>query len=94
MNDFARTTISLLAAGLAALNACAAAADGNALAPLKPHPRLFADMEGFRAAKIWLAQHPDPKLSVRFDVIEVYLDPGEARERVTRIEHIRAAFYA
>ena len=54
MNDFARTTISLLAAGLAALNACAAAADGNALAPLKPHPRLFADMEGFRAAKIWL----------------------------------------
>ena len=47
-----------------------------------------------RAAKIWLAQHPDPKLSVRFDVIEVYLDPGEARDRVTRIEHIRAAFYA
>ena len=47
-----------------------------------------------RAAKIWLAQHPNPKLSVRFDVIEVYLDPNEARDRVTRIEHIRAAFYA
>lgn len=47
-----------------------------------------------RAAKIRLAQHPSPDCSVRFDVIEVYLDPREDRDKVIRIEHIKAAFFA
>lgn len=47
-----------------------------------------------RAAKIWLAQHPNRNLSVRFDVIEVYLDPEKKRDRVLRIEQIKAAFFA
>ena len=47
-----------------------------------------------RAAKIRLAQRPAPDCSVRFDVIEVYLDPRKDRDRVTRIEHIKAAFTA
>ncbi len=47
-----------------------------------------------RAAKIWLAQHPNPKFSVRFDVIEVYLDPDEERDRVVKIQQIKAAFFA
>ena len=47
-----------------------------------------------RAAKIRLAQNPAPDCSVRFDVVEVYLDPRKDRDRVTRIEHIKAAFTA
>ena len=47
-----------------------------------------------RAAKIRLARHPSPDCSVRFDVIEVYLDPREDRDKVIRIEHIKAAFFA
>lgn len=47
-----------------------------------------------RAAKILLAQRPTPDCSIRFDVIEVYLDPRTDRDRVIRIEHIKAAFTA
>ena len=47
-----------------------------------------------RAAKIRLAQRPTPDCSVRFDVIEVYLDPRKGRDRVIRIEHVKAAFTA
>ena len=45
-----------------------------------------------RAAKIWLARHPSPDLSVRFDVIEVLLDPHDKRDRVKSVRHIPAAF--
>lgn len=47
-----------------------------------------------RAARIRLAQRPTPDCSVRFDVIEVYLDPRTDRDRVIRIEHVKAAFTA
>ena len=47
-----------------------------------------------RAAKIRLAQRPTPDCSIRFDVIEVYLDPRTDRDRVIRIEHVKAAFTA
>ena len=47
-----------------------------------------------RAAKIWLVGHPNAELSVRFDVIEVFLDPNETRDKVLSIEHIKAAFFA
>lgn len=47
-----------------------------------------------RAAKIRLAARPMPDCSVRFDVIEVYLDPRKDRDRVIRIEHVKAAFTA
>ena len=45
-----------------------------------------------RAAKIWLSQHPSFDLSVRFDVIEVYLSPHEKRDRVISVEQIKSAF--
>ena len=45
-----------------------------------------------RAAKIWLAQRAANDRPVRFDVIEVYLDPGERRDRVTSLSHIKGAF--
>lgn len=44
-----------------------------------------------RAAKIWLSRHPFG-LPVRFDVIEVLLDPSESRDRVRSINHIKGAF--
>ena len=47
-----------------------------------------------RAAKIRLAQRPTPDCSVRFDVIEVYLDPRKDCDKVIRIEHVKAAFTA
>ncbi|MBO4283898.1 MAG: YraN family protein [Clostridia bacterium] len=45
-----------------------------------------------RAAKIWLSRHPSKDLSVRFDVIEVLLDPKSEKDRVKSIRHIPAAF--
>ena len=47
-----------------------------------------------RAAKIWLSQHPANDRPVRFDVIEVYLDPDDRRDRVTSLSHIKGAFVA
>ena len=47
-----------------------------------------------RAAKIWLSRRPAPGLSIRFDVIEVYLDPNAARDKVRAITQIRGAFRA
>ena len=47
-----------------------------------------------RAAKIWLARRPSPDLAVRFDVIEVLLDPHDKRDRVRSVRHIPAAFVA
>lgn len=47
-----------------------------------------------RAARIWLSRRPSPDLSVRFDVIEVYLDPNTTRDKVRAIEHVKAAFRA
>ncbi|MBR4334975.1 MAG: YraN family protein [Clostridia bacterium] len=47
-----------------------------------------------RAARIWLSRRPSPDLSVRFDVIEVYLSPSETRDKVLSIEHVKAAFRA
>ena len=45
-----------------------------------------------RATKIWLSRHPSPALSVRFDVIEVLLDPKSEKDRVKTVRHIPAAF--
>lgn len=47
-----------------------------------------------RAARIWLSRHPSPDLSIRFDVIEVLLDPNESRDRVKSVNHIEGAFFA
>ena len=47
-----------------------------------------------RAARIWLSRHPSSDLSVRFDVIEVLLDPHESRDRVSAINHIEGAFFS
>ena len=47
-----------------------------------------------RAARLWLSRRPSPDLSVRFDVIEVYLSPGEARGKVLSIGHVKGAFHA
>lgn len=47
-----------------------------------------------RAARIWLSRHPSSDLSVRFDVIEVLLDPNESRDRVSAINHIEGAFFS
>ena len=45
-----------------------------------------------RAAKIWLSRHPSPRLSVRFDVIEVLLDPDSKRDKVVSVRQIKGAF--
>lgn len=47
-----------------------------------------------RAARVWLSRHPAYDLPVRFDVIEVYLDPDEKKDRVKRIRQIKGAFRA
>ena len=44
------------------------------------------------AARQWLGYHPTTRKEIRFDVIEVYLDPKKKRDRVLRIHHIRSAF--
>ena len=45
-----------------------------------------------RAAKIWLARHPSSDLPVRFDVMEVLLDPKSVRDKVVSVRQIRGAF--
>lgn len=47
-----------------------------------------------RAARLWLSHRPSADLSVRFDVIEVYLSPNETRGKVLSIGHVKAAFHA
>ena len=47
-----------------------------------------------RAARVWLSRRPAPDLTVRFDVIEVYLDPESTRDKVLSIGQIKGAFRA
>ena len=44
------------------------------------------------AARQWLAYHPISRKEIRFDVIEVYLDPKSKRDRVLKVHHIPSAF--
>ena len=47
-----------------------------------------------RAAKCYLAQRSPSGRKVRFDVVEVYLDPNAEHDEVIRIHHIPGAFSA
>ncbi len=47
-----------------------------------------------RAARCYLARSAPHEKKCRFDVLEVYLNPGLDRNEVTRIHHIQGAFLA
>jgi putative endonuclease len=47
-----------------------------------------------RAARCYLAAHPEENKKCRFDVVEVYLDPQSKVDSVIKIHHIPGAFHA
>lgn len=46
------------------------------------------------AARAYLAAFPQRKRRIRFDIIEVYLDPRHSKSKILKIHHIPAAFTA
>ena len=45
-----------------------------------------------KAAVGYLAEHPESKRAIRFDVIEVYLDKNSEKPKIIDINHIENAF--
>ena len=45
-----------------------------------------------KAAVGYLAEHPENKRAIRFDVIEVYLDKNSEKPKIIDINHIENAF--